>query len=121
MSVLELTRDNFNATIDGNDIVVIDFWAEWCGPCKSFAPVFEEVAGRHPDIVFGKVDTDAQGELAQAFQIRSIPTLVLFREQIQLFSGAGALPAAQLEELVQKAMALDMAPIRAQLDRPPEP
>ena len=120
MSVTELTRDNFNDTIDGNDIVVIDFWAEWCAPCKSFAPVFEAVAERHPDLVFGKIDTDAQGELAQAFQIRSIPTLALFREQIRLFSGAGALSEEQLEELVQKAIALDMEPVRAQISKPPE-
>ena len=115
MSTIELTKDNFNSTIDGNDIVVVDFWAEWCGPCKSFAPIFETVSDNHPDVVFGKVDTEGQPELAQAFQIRSIPMLMLFREQIQLFAQPGALPIAQLEDLVQKAQDLDMEPIRAQI------
>ena len=115
MSVIELTKENFNDTVDGNDIVVVDFWAEWCGPCKSFAPVFETVAGNHPGIVFGKIDTEEQTELAQAFQIRSIPTLMLFREQVQLFAQPGALPIAQLEDLVQKVKALDMKPIHDQI------
>jgi len=115
MSVIELTKENFNDTVDNNDIVVVDFWAEWCGPCKSFAPVFETVAGNHPDAVFGKIDTEEQTELAQAFQIRSIPTLMLFREQIQLFAQPGALSIAQLEDLVQKAKALDMKPIHDQI------
>ncbi len=115
MSVIELTKDNFNDTVDNNDIVVVDFWAEWCGPCKSFAPVFETVAENHPDMVFGKIDTEAQTELAQAFQIRSIPTLMLFREQVQLFAQPGALPIAQLEDLVQKAKALDMKTVHDQI------
>lgn len=115
MSVIELTKDNFNETVDNNDIVVVDFWAEWCGPCKSFAPVFEKVAENHPEIVFGKIDTEEQPELAQAFQIRSIPTLMLFREQIQLFAQPGALSIAQLEDLVQKVSELDMQPIRDQI------
>ena len=115
MSTIELTKDNFNSTVDGNEIVVVDFWAEWCGPCKTFAPIFETVSDNHPDVVFGKVDTEQQQELAQAFQIRSIPMLMLFREQIQLFAQPGALPIAQLEDLVQKAKELDMEPIRAQI------
>lgn len=115
MSVIELTKDNFNDTVDNNDIVVVDFWAEWCGPCKSFAPVFEKVAENHPEIVFGKIDTEEQAELAQAFQIRSIPTLMLFREQIQLFAQPGALSIAQLEDLVQKVGELDMQPIHDQI------
>lgn len=115
MSVIELTKDNFNDTVDNNDIVVVDFWAEWCGPCKSFAPVFEKVAENHPEIVFGKIDTEEQAELAQAFQIRSIPTLMLFREQIQLFAQPGALSIAQLEDLVQKVGELDMQPIHEQI------
>ena len=115
MSVIELTKDNFNDTVDNNDIVVVDFWAEWCGPCKSFAPVFEKVAENHPEIVFGKIDTEEQTELAQAFQIRSIPTLMLFREQIQLLAQPGALSIAQLEDLVQKASELDMQPIHDQI------
>lgn len=115
MSVIELTKENFNDTVDKNDLVVVDFWAEWCGPCKSFAPTFETVSENHPGIVFGKIDTEAQTELAQAFQIRSIPTLMLFREQIQLFSQPGALSVAQLEDLVQKASELDMAPVREQI------
>ncbi len=115
MSTIELTKDNFNQTVDGNNLVVVDFWAEWCGPCKSFAPIFETVSDNHPDAVFGKVDTEQQPELAQAFQIRSIPMLMLFREQVQLFAQPGALSIAQLEDLVQKAKELDMEPIRAQI------
>lgn len=115
MSVIELTRDNFNETVDNNDIVVVDFWAEWCGPCKSFAPIFEMVSENHPGITFGKINTEEQTELAQAFQIRSIPTLMLFREQIQLFAQPGALSVAQLEDLLQKASELDMKPIHDQI------
>ncbi len=115
MSVIELTKDNFNETVDNNDIVIVDFWAEWCGPCKSFAPIFEKVAENHPEIVFGKIDTEEQTELAQAFQIRSIPTLMLFREQIQLLAQPGALSIAQLEDLVQKVSELDMQPIHEQI------
>jgi len=115
VNTIELTKENFNDTIDNNDIVVIDFWAEWCGPCKSFAPTFEAVSERYPEIIFGKVNTEEQMELAQAFQIRSIPTLMLFREQVQLLAQLGALPPAQLESLVQKAIDLDMEPIREQI------
>ena len=115
MSVIDLTKDNFNDIVDDNHIVVVDFWADWCGPCKNFAPVYEKVAQNHPEIVFGKIDTEEQTELAQAFQIRSIPTLMLFRERIQLFAQAGVLSIAQLEDLVQKASELDMRPIRDQI------
>ena len=116
MSTIELTKDNLNETIDNNDMVVIDFWAEWCGPCKSFGPLFEQVSESHPDVVFGKVDTEAQTELAQAFQVRSIPMVMLFRQQIQLFAQPGALPIAQLEDLIQKAKELDMDTVRSQVE-----
>ncbi len=115
MSTIELTKDNFNETIDNNDLIIIDFWAEWCGPCKSFAPTFETVSERYPNVVFGKINTEEQMDLAQAFQIRSIPTLMVFREQVQLLAQPGALPAQQFEDLVQKALDLDMEPIHEQI------
>ncbi|HSN41054.1 MAG TPA: thioredoxin [Burkholderiales bacterium] len=108
MAVVELTKDNFEEVVTGNDLVVIDFWAPWCGPCKGFAPVFEAVSDKHPDAVFGKVNTDDEQELAGHFGIRSIPTLMVFREKVMLFSQAGALPAAGLESVVAQAKALDM-------------
>ncbi len=115
MATLELNSDNFNNTIQDNDIVIIDFWAEWCGPCKSFAPTFETASESHQDVVFAKVDTESQTELAQACQIRSIPTLMIFREQVLLFNQAGALAPAQLEDVIDKVKDLDMDEVRASL------
>ena len=112
MATLELTKDNFKDTIEKGGIVFIDWWAEWCGPCKVFAPVYERVAEANPDITFAKVDTDKEQELAAAFGIRSIPTLMIFREGIPLFAQPGALPQEALEELVQKVEALDMDEVR---------
>ncbi len=113
--VVELTKDNLNEIIDNNKIVIVDFWAEWCGPCKSFAPTFEAAAEDHDDIVFAKVNTEEQQELGGMFQIRSIPTLMVFKEQIVVFSQAGALPASALADLVGNAKDLDMKMVREQL------
>lgn len=116
MATQELNSDNFNDTIQGNDIVIIDFWAEWCGPCKSFAPTYEMASENHADVVFGKVNTEEQTELGQACQIRSIPTLMIFREQILLFNQAGALAPAQLEDVIEKVKELDMDQVRASME-----
>ncbi len=115
MAVVELTKDNFEEVVTGNDLVVIDFWAPWCGPCKGFAPVFETVSDKHPDAVFGKVNTDDEQELAGHFGIRSIPTLMVFREKVMLFSQPGALPAAGLESVVAQAKALDMEQVHKEV------
>lgn len=112
MATLAMTIDNFEDTILGNDIVLIDFWADWCGPCKAFGPVFEKVSENHPDIVFAKVDTEAEQEIAGQFGIRSIPTLAIFREKILLFNQAGALPETTLEEVVARVKDLDMDEVR---------
>ena len=112
MAVLELTKDNFGDVVTGNDMVIIDFWAPWCGPCKQFAPAFEAAAEKHPDVVFAKVNTDEERELTAHFAIRSIPNLMLFREQVIVFSQPGALPPAGLESVLTQARALDMDQIR---------
>ena len=111
MPTIEINKDNFDATVE-KGIVLLDWWAAWCGPCRAFAPVFEQAADKHGDIVFGKIDTDAQRELAGGFQIRSIPTLMVFRDGILVFEQAGALPGAVLEELIGKVRALDMDEVR---------
>jgi thioredoxin len=115
MATIELTRDNFQNTINENDIVLIDFWASWCGPCQSFAPVFEAASEKNPDMVFAKVNTEEQMELAASFQVRSIPMLAIFREQILIFAQPGALPASALDQLIEQAKGLDMDKVRADI------
>lgn len=115
MATIELTAENFDSTVMSNDIVVVDFWADWCGPCKMFAPTFEAVSEKNPDIVFGKVDTEAEQSLAAAAGIQSIPTLMIFRDSILLFSQPGALPPAALEDLVAQVKGLDMTEVHAEI------
>jgi thioredoxin 1 len=112
MATIELTLESFEGSINGNDIVLVDFWAPWCGPCRQFAPVYESISERYPDVVFAKVNTEEQRELAHHFQIRSIPTLMVFREQIIVFAQPGALPPAALTDILEKVHALDMDQVR---------
>ena len=115
MATIELTKDNFEEVVTGNDLVIIDFWAPWCGPCRGFAPVYEATSEKHPDIVFGKVNTDQEQELSGHFGIRSIPTLMIFREKVGIFSQAGALPGSALEDVIGNAKALDMKVVHREI------
>ena len=115
MATVTLTKDGFQAAVEKEGILLIDWWAAWCGPCRSFAPVFERVSEKHPDAVFAKVDTEAEQELAGAFEIRSIPTLMIFRDRVLLYAEAGALPEQALDDIVSKVKALDMDDVRRRI------
>jgi thioredoxin len=115
MATVDVTKENFEEVVINNDTVIVDFWAPWCGPCKSFAPTYEQMSEKYPGIVFAKVNTEEQQELAGYFQIRSIPTLMIFREKVILFSQPGALPGSALEEVITKVQALDMAEIHKEI------
>ena len=115
MATIELGEKNFGETVVTDGMVIVDFWAEWCGPCRQFAPIFEEASTKHPDIVFGKVDTEAEQGLAAALQIQSIPTIMIFRDGILLFSQPGALPGSALDDLISQVSALDMDEIRKEI------
>jgi thioredoxin 1 len=115
MSTVTLTKDNFEQVVTGNDTVIVDFWAPWCGPCRSFAPTFEAASEKYPNVVFAKVNTEDEPELAGSFNIRSIPTLMVFREKVILFSQPGALPASSLDTVIQKSQEIDMAEVHRQI------
>ncbi len=122
MATIALTKDNFEQVVNGNDMVLVDFWAPWCGPCKGFAPVFEASSEKHADIVFGKVNTDEEQDLAASFNIRSIPTLMFFREKVILFSQAGALPGSALEQVITQGRDLEMGLVHKEIaDRESSP
>ena len=115
MATIDLTSDAFERTVTADGIVMVDFWAEWCGPCKAFGPVYEAASEKNPDITFAKIDTEAQQEIAGALEIRSIPTLMIFRDGIQLFSQPGALPGHALDDLIDQVKAIDMDEVRAEI------
>ena len=117
MATVALTKDNFEETVTGNGIVLVDWWADWCGPCKMFAPTFEAASEKHDDVVFGKIDTEDQPELSAEAGIQSIPTLMAFRDGILLYSQPGALPPAALEEIIGKVKELDMDAVRAEIEK----
>jgi thioredoxin 1 len=114
-ATVEITAESFKQVVERDGIVLLDWWAPWCGPCRVFGPTYEKVAARHPDITFGKVNTEAQPDLAGTFDIRSIPTLMILRDRVLIYSEAGALPEAALEDLIRRVQALDMDQVRAEL------
>ena len=117
MATIEVTADDFNDLVSNNDFVIVDFWAPWCGPCKGFAPVYEELSEKYPDIVFAKVNTEEEQQLAGEFQIRSIPTLMIFREQVILYAQPGALQGSQLEQVIEQANGLDMEEVKKEVEQ----
>ena len=115
MATVDLTKDNFEQVVTGNDVVIVDFWAPWCAPCRAFAPTFEQASERHADVVFAKVNTEEEQEVAGAFDIRSIPTLMVFREKVILYAEAGSLPAAALEQVITQAKSIDMPAVHREI------
>jgi len=115
MATVDLTKDNFEQVVSGNEVVIVDFWAPWCAPCRAFAPTFEEASEQHADVVFAKLNTEEQQEVAGAFNIRSIPTLMVFREKVILYAEAGSLPAPALEQVIAQAKSVDMAAVHNEI------